>query len=661
MARPLALPTLLVAVLAALAAAAAVAVAAPTITEQGTASHPFAFQSLPSTLSIVDGADGQEVSLGRTAIGRISSRSPVYDGTTPDPRSVEALANGHLLFSDRSGGFVAEVTRAGDGVWTYSKADDPDMGQPFSAQRFSREGRVLTLITDRRAGPDMRGGYRVFAVDAAKDVVWQYGVTNEPGTAVNHLADPFYAQYSDADGGAVLIVDNNGGNRVMEVRYEDYRAGAPDNGFTEQSIMWQYGTTGVEGTGPDQLDKPHSAQRLANGNVLITDADAARVIEVDRATKGIVWQYGVTGEPGAGPGHLADPNQARRLADGDTLIVDTANGRVLRVGFSQVKIAYDLQTEARPPWATQTDSPDPRAATYTPDNLLAVADSQFLQIALLGYAKASQATSASLDCGTPGVKKAFAKLTWKGDVGAAGTRIAVDYRLDDGRWTACKGISSSRAYDFPAGTVGKTISYRATLSTSNHGHTPVLDTIIIQSTRAKTGGGGGGGGSDKPGGSGNSGESGVYTYPSAAVGGTGTSGAGSGSGGSGGGGGSGSGSYGAGTSSTAAGSGAGSTTQSLEVPVQSLGSGAAQSVEGYQVQGEEGVSGVPLRAAEGPQAAEPERPGPSLPVAALIGVALAVAAAFFIPWPFVAARIRSIVDYDHTRATRFLPFRPLGK
>ena len=656
MARLLALPTVLAVVLTVLAATATVAVAAPTITEQGTASHPFTFLDMPASLSVGDGADGQEVTLARTAIVRISKGSPVYDGTVPDPRSIEVLPDGHLLFTDRSSSLVAEVTRAGDRVWALTTSDDPDLQHPFSAQRFTREGRELTLIADRWS-------YRVWAVDTAKSVVWQYGVTNEPGTGVNHLADPFFAQYSDADGGTVLITDCNGGNRVIEVRYDDYRAGAPDNGFTEKSIVWQYGTTSVEGTGPDQLDKPHCAQRLASGNVLITDADAARVIEVDRATKDIVWQYGVTNEPGAGAGRLEDPNQARRLSDGDTLIVDTANRRVLRVsGSKEVDVAYDLTTEGRPPWATKTDSPDPRAAAYTADNLLAVADTQFLQIVLLGYQLSAQATSASLDCGAPGVRKAFAELAWKGDAGPLGTGIAIDYRLDDGKWTPCKGIGASHAYDFPAGTVGKTIAYRVALSTTNHGHTPVLDSIVVQSTRARTGGGGGGGGSATSGGSGNSGESGVYAYPSTAQGGTGTSGAGSGSGGSGsGGGGGGSGSNMTGTASTAAGSGSSSTAQALDVPVQSTGSGAAQSVQGYEVQGEEGVSGVPLRAAEGFQAAEPERPGSSVPVAALIGAAFFVAAALFVPWPCVAARIRSIADFDHTRPARFLPFRPLGR
>jgi len=650
--RPFSLLALLALALATLAATAAVSAAAPAVkvTQQGVAGRDFTFETLPDTLSVATTAGGQDVSLTRTAVFRISQDSPVYGGTVPDPRSIEVLAGGNLLFTDRAP-LVAEVTRAGEKAWTYTTADDPDLQRPFSAQRFTRDGQELTLIADRWA-------CRVFAVDQQKNVVWQYGVTNESGTTTDHLADPFYARYSDADGGTVLIADCNGGNRVIEVKYDAYRAGAPDNGFDEQSILWSYGTAGVEGSGLGLLDKPHSAQRLASGNVLITDADGARVFEVDRVTKDIVWQFGVTAEPGDGADHLTDPNYAARLSDGDTLIVDTGNGRVIRVtATGDIDTAYDVRTEGRP--SSGTGEPDPRAAVYTADNLLAVAESQFQQIVLLGYQSPAQAISTPLDCGLHGVKKAFRKLTWKGDTGQSGTKVAVDYRLDGGKWTACSGIGASRSYDFPGGKAGETIAYRVTLSTANYGHTPVLDSISIQWMKAKTGPGKPGGGSNKPGGSGNSGQSGSYTYPSTAEGGTGTSGTGTGSGSSGSG--TGAGSSGTGSGSSGAGAGSSSTASSVEVPIQSTGSGSAQSVQGYQVQGQEGVSGVPLRAEQGAQAPEPGRPAPAVPVLALIAVGLIVAAAFFVPWPFVAAHLRRFTGFDHTRPARFLPFRPLGK
>jgi hypothetical protein len=652
---------IIAALVCAAAAAALTSLAGPaaalTVTQQGTVEHDFTFESLPASLAVADGAQGdKDLQLAVVALDRIAkgSGSPVYASSECDARTVEALDDGDLLISDRSSRLVAVVSRAGEPVWEYTVNDDPDLQRPFSAQRFTRGGEELTLIADRDA-------YRVWAVNEAKDVVWQYGVTNEAGTTINHLVDPFYARYSEADGGSVVITDcNSGGNRVIEVRYGDYLAGVQDNGFTAQSVVWSYGKPGVEGSGPGELDKPHSAERLSDGNILITDEDAAHVIEVDRETGEIVWQYGVTGQPGGGEGQLREPNFARRLDDGDTLIADAGNSRVLRVKADrEIDRVYDLEVEGRPSWVTSSDHASPRHAAYTADGLLAVADSGFKQIVLLGYEDSASAVSTPLDCQMPDVRKAFTKLTWKGDTGQSGTRVAVDYRLDGGAWRACKGISSVRAYDFPAGTVGKTIAYRVTLSSRQRGHTPTLDAISIQSAKATTGGAGGGGGGS--GGSGNSGQSGIYEYPATAEGGTGTSGTGIGSGTYGSGSGNGSGSSGTGTSSSGAGAGATSTANTLDVPVESTGGGSAVPVQGYQVQGEEGVSGVPLRAAEGAHAPEPKGSGPPLSVLALIVAGMGVAAAFFVPWPFVAAHMRSITGFDHTRPARFLPFRPLGR
>ena len=185
--------------------------------------------------------------------------------------------------------------------------------------------------------------------------------------------------------------------------------------------------------------------------------------------------------------------------------------------------------------------------------------------------------------------------------------------------------------------------------------------MTIHFTKATTGGGGGGGGGDKPGGSGNSGQSGVYTYPSTAAGGTGASGTGH---------------------------RLGQLRHRLRAPgsyrhrLRQLrrrrrleldgalaraagpvdGSGPAQAVQGYQVQGEEGVSGVPLRAAEGAQAPEPERPGPPVPVARAHRRRPGRGGGVLRPLAVRRrAHPRRITGFDHTRPERFLPFRPLGK
>jgi len=95
-------------------------------------------------------------------------------------------------------------------------------------------------------------------------------------------------------------------------------------------IMWQYGQTGVAGSGPNQLNTPVQNTWLPNGHVLITDQANERIIEVT-LKKQIVWQYGMTGGTGCEFNQLNNPNSAELLANGDILIADENNNRVIEV------------------------------------------------------------------------------------------------------------------------------------------------------------------------------------------------------------------------------------------------------------------------------------------------------------------------------------------
>ena len=110
--------------------------------------------------------------------------------------------------------------------------------------------------------------------------------------------------------------------------------GCPDNRVilvdANKRIVWQYGQTGVAGSGPDQLNTPVQNTFLPNGHVLITDQANERVIEVTRS-KHIVWQYGMTGVIGNGPDQLSNPNSAELLTNGHILIADENNNRVIEV------------------------------------------------------------------------------------------------------------------------------------------------------------------------------------------------------------------------------------------------------------------------------------------------------------------------------------------
>ena len=97
-----------------------------------------------------------------------------------------------------------------------------------------------------------------------------------------------------------------------------------------RQIIWQYGTSGANGSGDNQLNHPRTAFPLANGNVLIVDQDNHRVIEVDRDRQ-IIWQYGTSGASGSGDNRLYYPTSAFQLANGNVLIADRYNHRVIEV------------------------------------------------------------------------------------------------------------------------------------------------------------------------------------------------------------------------------------------------------------------------------------------------------------------------------------------
>ena len=111
-----------------------------------------------------------------------------------------------------------------------------------------------------------------------------------------------YNSPRDADrlgNGNTLITEYFGG-RVIEV----------DSSGT---IVWQM-------TG---LNNPWDVERLDNGNTLITEASIGRVVEVDSSGT-IVWQ--MTG--------LNFPWDADRLGNGNTLITETSIGKVIEVDSS---------------------------------------------------------------------------------------------------------------------------------------------------------------------------------------------------------------------------------------------------------------------------------------------------------------------------------------
>ncbi len=90
------------------------------------------------------------------------------------------------------------------------------------------------------------------------------------------------------------------------------------------SVVWDYAATGA-----GNLNRPSLAIELPNGNIMANDDLNHRVIVIDKATKTILWQYGVTGHRGSAPGYLAIPDGL------DIIKADTTNAAATKPTVTQ--------------------------------------------------------------------------------------------------------------------------------------------------------------------------------------------------------------------------------------------------------------------------------------------------------------------------------------
>ena len=194
-------------------------------------------------------------------------------------------------------------------------------GRPAAAGQTSSDSRIL--IADQFNN-------RVIEVGDNHQIVWSFG--NGSRFAGPHSV----VAPNDAErvGDLTLIAGTGAPAAPSATEPECAANGCPDNRVMlvnpAGEIVWQYGSAGVSGSGPDQLNTPVFAAALPHGNVLIVDQSNERVIEVNRA-KRILWQYGTNNTPGDGPDQLNNPNSSELLANGDVLIADENNNRVIEV------------------------------------------------------------------------------------------------------------------------------------------------------------------------------------------------------------------------------------------------------------------------------------------------------------------------------------------
>jgi hypothetical protein len=239
---------------------------------------------------------------------------------------------GNYLIADQFNNRVIEVGRSGNIVWQFGGG--PTDFSPASIIGTNDAQRVgeLTLM----AGTGTPGGQpeapnctnptgcpdnRVLLVNRAGHIVWQYGQFGVAGAGPDQLNTPVQNTWLPRGGdrdtdeehfaegedtriprGHVLITDQGNG-RIIEVRVSDKR------------IVWEY----------DGLNNPNCAELLENGHILICDENNNQALEVTHTTPStIVHTYTM-----AGGMLFSGVAFASRLPNGHTLITDSNNNRIV--------------------------------------------------------------------------------------------------------------------------------------------------------------------------------------------------------------------------------------------------------------------------------------------------------------------------------------------
>lgn len=205
----------------------------------------------------------------------------VYQQDVLETHHAEELPSGNFLLVDANTNTVREVAPDGRLVWSWSALDHI---VPYNAGTFKGY-----LPADRLAG-QLRNMYA------------------ESGEGRN----PAVPDWTHMNSAQRL----SNGDTVISLRNQDLVIEVDPQG----NPVWTYG--------PLILKHQHCAWVIDNGNLLVTDNGNGRIIEVDRTTQKIVWQY----DDG-----LLIPAQgcAYRLPNGDTLITDSYHKRVLEVNHEK--------------------------------------------------------------------------------------------------------------------------------------------------------------------------------------------------------------------------------------------------------------------------------------------------------------------------------------
>jgi hypothetical protein len=174
---------------------------------------------------------------------------------------------------------------------------------------------------------------------------------------VDHLGDGRFL-VSVRNANQLLIVER--GEGIVEVINED-RSDANDETCTVPNQLQDFDGDGEVRCGdPSVLNHQHNPQWLGNGTVLVADSENDRIVELRRVDGRYRPQWSLAGAGGIG---LDWPRDADRLSNGNTLVTDSLNRRVFVVS-PDGEVVWSYGTDLIPYEADDAAVGEPVAPSY---------------------------------------------------------------------------------------------------------------------------------------------------------------------------------------------------------------------------------------------------------------------------------------------------------
>jgi DNA-binding beta-propeller fold protein YncE len=290
---------------------------------------------------------------------------------------------GPILIADKKNNRLVVVSPLGQVLWQWPQAGDLAPGQTFLIpdDAFITPDGKDVIATEE-------DNFVITEIDiASRKIVWRYGTPGKHGSGPNQLWNP--------DDGIMLPDGTVIAPDIKNCRIVDLSPSSP-------GPVWTLGTTGsCQHNPPSHFGSPNGVFPLPNGHFLVTEINGDWVEEMDRAghvywsthppaiaypsdtsqykpgqyvtvdysSPGQVQVFDQAGKalwrwnPSSGDGRLNHPSLAEGLPNGDIILNDDFNHRVIVLDPVQNKIVWQYghtgQAGSAPGYLNNPDGLDP--------------------------------------------------------------------------------------------------------------------------------------------------------------------------------------------------------------------------------------------------------------------------------------------------------------